>query len=311
MSAPNRRTLLKGLALAGGTAALKAAPAAAIERRSAPPAALGMLYDTTRCIGCKACVFACQQANDLEPERDAAGLHLAPADLSGRTKNVIKLVETDEGRRSFVKAQCMHCVDPACAAACMLAALQKDPTTGIVSWDAALCVGCRYCMMACPFNVPKFEFDQALPKVVKCELCRHRVGNATLDRVEGGLSQYPKGHGPACCEVCPREAVVYGRRDELLAEAHRRIAEAPAGTYFEDRVYGESEAGGTQVLYLSHLPFAEIGLPDYPDRPTRADAYGVQEAIYKGFIAPVALYGVLAAVMLRNRRRGAGEEERS
>jgi Fe-S-cluster-containing dehydrogenase component len=309
MSSTDRRTLLKGLALAGGATAAGVAPAAAYEKKVAPPAAMGMLYDTTLCIGCKACVFACQQANDLEPETDAGGLHLAPTDLSGRTKNVIKLYD-DGARRSYVKAQCMHCVDPACAAACMLAALEKDPTTGVVGWNSALCVGCRYCQMSCPFNVPKFEFDKALPKLVKCELCRHRVQGAALEKGADGFTRYPRGHGPACCESCPRGAVVYGTREELLAEARRRIAENP-GRYFEDRVYGESEAGGTQVLYLSHLPFSKIGLPDYPGRSVPTVAYTVQESIYKGFIAPVALYGVLAAVMLRNRRKQGAEEERS
>jgi Fe-S-cluster-containing dehydrogenase component len=303
----DRRTLLKGLALAGGAAATGAAPAAAAREPRLPlPAAMGMLYDTTLCIGCKACVFACQQANDLEPD-SPDGLHLAPLDLNGRTKNVIKLYRDGE-RRSFVKAQCMHCVDPACCAACMLGSLHKDEVTGVVGYDPQYCVGCRYCTMACPFNVPRFEFDKAAPKVVKCELCRHRVQGAALERGEDGLSHFPAGHGPACCEVCPRAAVVYGTRDELLAEAKRRIAEHP-GRYFEDRVYGEKEGGGTQVLYLSHLPFGQIGLPDLTAQPVPHVAETVQSGLYRGFVAPVALYGVLAAVMLRNRRKNPAEFE--
>ncbi|GMU66421.1 MAG: formate dehydrogenase subunit beta [Acidobacteriota bacterium] len=309
MSATDRRTLLKSLALAGGATAAGVAPARAYEKKNPPAAAMGMLYDTTRCIGCKACVFACQQANDLAPTTDADGLHLAPTDLDGNTKNVIKLWR-DGDRRSFVKAQCMHCVDPACASACMLGALHKDPATGVVSWNPDYCVGCRYCQMACPFNVPKFEFGKAIPKLVKCELCRHRIGGAAATEGSDGFTRYPAGHGPACCEVCPRSAVIYGRRDELLEEAKRRIAEAP-GRYFEDRVYGETEAGGTQVLYLAHVPFDKLGLPAYAADSVPTVAYTVQESIYKGFIAPVALYGVLAAVILRNRKReSAGEEAR-
>ena len=301
MTVTNRRSLLKGLALAGGAVATGARPAKAYERKSPSPGALGMLYDTTLCIGCKACVFACQQANNLEPQRDADGLHLAPVDLDGRTKNVIKLYK-EEGRRSYMKSQCMHCVDPACASACMLGALEKDPVTGVVGWNGALCVGCRYCQMACPFDVAKFEFDKALPKVVKCELCRHRVQGAKLEKGADGFTRYPAGHGPACCEVCPRSAVISGQRDELLKEARRRIAASP-GKYYQDRVYGETEAGGTQVLYLAHVPFDKVGLPDYPDSAIPSAAYTIQESIYKGFIAPVALYGVLAAVMLRNRKK--------
>ncbi len=308
MRATDRRTLLKGLALAGGAAVTGSTPAAAREPKPVPPAALGMLYDTTRCIGCKACVFACQQANDLEPKLSPDGLHLAPVDLDGRTKNVIKLYQ-EEGRRSYMKAQCMHCVDPACASACMLHSLHKDEVTGIVGYDPQYCVGCRYCQIACPFNVPKFEFDKAAPKIVKCELCRHRVQGAALETGPDGFSRYPDGHGPACCEVCPREAVVYGQREELLAEAKRRIAASP-GKYFEERVYGEYEAGGTQVLYLSHVPFEKLGLPSLREQGVPQVAYTVQEGIYKGFIAPVALYGVLAAVMIRNRRSGGQEEEK-
>lgn len=297
----NRRSLLKGLALAGGAVATGAAPAAAYEKKEVPEAAMGMLYDSTRCIGCKACVFACQQANDLEPQRDAEGLHLAPASLDGRTKNVIKLYKEGD-RRSYMKSQCMHCADPACAAACMLGALEKDPETGVVGWNGALCVGCRYCQMSCPFDIAKFEFDKPAPKLVKCELCRHRVEGAELETGADGFTRYPKGHGPACCEVCPRAAVIYGRRDELLAEAKRRIAESP-GKYYQDRVYGETEAGGTQVLYLSHLAFDKVGLPAYSNAAVPTTAYTVQESIYKGFVAPVALYGVLAAVLFRNRKK--------
>ncbi len=303
--APDRRRLLKTMLLAGGAACAGAVPAEARAKKTPPSEAMGMLYDTTRCIGCKACVFACQEANGLEPDTSLDGIHLAPLDLNGRTKNVIKLYH--EGpRRSFVKSQCMHCVDPACVSACMLGSLHKDETTGVVAYDPQYCVGCRYCQMACPFNVPKFEFDKAAPKIVKCELCVHRVAGAKLEKRDG-FTRYPDGHGPACCEVCPRSAVIYGRRDELLDEAKRRIAENP-GKYHQDRVYGETEAGGTQVLYLAHVPYDKLGLPSYPDQGVPHVAYTVQEAIYKGFVAPVALYGVLAAVMLRNRRAAPRDE---
>ncbi|MGE0453633.1 MAG: hydrogenase 2 operon protein HybA [Vicinamibacteria bacterium] len=294
----SRRTALRALAGSGGVAAASAVGAR--ETQQAPPEALGMLYDTTRCIGCKACVVACREANGLEPDTSRDGLHQAPLDLNGRTKNVIKLYK--EGSRiSYVKAQCMHCVDPACSAACMLGSLHKDEKTGIVGYDPTYCVGCRYCQMACPFGVPKFEFAKAAPKIVKCELCRHRVAAGASLSDAAGFSRYPAGMGPACCEVCPREAVIYGKRTELLTEAKRRIAESP-GRYFEDRVYGETEAGGTQVLYLSHVPFEKLGLPSLGARGVPQVAYSVQEGIYKGFIAPIALYGALAAVMLRNRQ---------
>jgi Fe-S-cluster-containing dehydrogenase component len=307
MSATDRRTLLKGMALAGGAAAAGAVPAAAYERKQASPGALSLLYDTTLCVGCQACVFACNRSNELEGDLGTGGLHLAPTDLSGQTKNVIKVYQEGD-RRSYVKSQCMQCLDPACAAACMLGALEKDPVTGVVGWDGSLCVGCRYCQMACPFNVAKFQFDKAAPKIVKCEYCRHRVQGAQLETGPDGISRYPKGHGPACAETCPRGAVIYGKRDELLGLAKQRIADAP-GKYYQDRVYGERDAGGTQSLYLSHVPFAKLGLPELGDESVPAQAIDLQHTLYKGFIGPVALYAILAGVMLRNRRKEAAEEE--
>jgi Fe-S-cluster-containing dehydrogenase component len=188
----------------------------------------------------------------------------------------------------------------------MLHSLHKNETTGIVEYDPQYCVGCRYCQMACPFNVAKFEFDKAVPKIVKCELCRHRVGDARL-LDEGGFSRYSRGHGPACCEVCPRGAVIYGKRSELLAEAKRRLETNP-GAYVP-HVYGETEVGGTQVLYLSHVPFEKLGLPAYGPQGVPHTAYAIQEGLYKGFAAPVALYVALGAVLWRNRKKIEGGEE--
>jgi Fe-S-cluster-containing dehydrogenase component len=300
----NRRALLKTLAATGVAAATGAAPALASTRRKAPPDALGMLYDTTRCIGCKACVVACREANGLTADTDyfEGRLYQAPIDLNGQTKNVIKLYK-DGPRRSYVKAQCMHCVDPACTNACMLGALKKKEH-GIVAYDPNLCVGCRYCQTACPFNVPKFEWKSAAPKIVKCELCRHRAVGASLSKVDG-FTRYAKGNGPACCEVCPRDAVIYGTRDELLAEARRRMKEHP--DRYVPKVYGESDAGGTQVLYLSHVPFDKIGLPTLSDRSVPDPQRTIQHGLYQGFIAPIALYGVLGAVLWRNRRKSEKE----
>jgi Fe-S-cluster-containing dehydrogenase component len=287
-----RRRALRVLAGTGvATAAASAPVRAARLPRQVPPDAVGMLYDTTKCIGCKACVVACREANGLEPDTSLDGLHQAPLDLNSRTKNVIKLYKEGD-RVSFVKAQCMHCVDPACASACMLHSLKKDETTGIVGYDPQYCVGCRYCQMACPFNVPKFEFAKTVPKIVKCELCRHLLAQGKI---------------PACCDVCPRQAVIYGKRAELLAEAKRRIAAQP-GRYVP-RVYGETEAGGTQVLYLSHVPFEKLGLPAYGPEGVPQTAYTIQEGLYRGFAAPVVLYAALGAVLWRNRTRTEKPEE--
>jgi formate dehydrogenase beta subunit len=291
----SRRSALKLIAATTSMSAAQAispAPADAAPL-PVPPDAIGMLYDATKCIGCKACVAACTDANSLEPDTAASdGLWQAPVDLNGNTKTLIKYYE-EGSERSFVKQQCMHCIDPACAAACMLGALKKREW-GAVTYNVDTCIGCRYCQMACPFGVPKFEWTKALtPKIVKCEFCMHRL---------------VEGKEPACTETCPREAVIFGKRADLLREAHRRIAENP--DFYINKVYGETEAGGTQVLYLSHVPFEKLGLPTFvDDTSVPHTARRIQHGVYKGFIAPVALYGVLAAVMVRNRKKDATSSE--
>lgn len=305
----NRRLLFQSVA-AAGAAAVAAKPLVAGARPVAPSDALGLLYDTTRCIGCKACMMACRESNQLPPETSNApgGLWDMPMDLSGQTKTVIKLYRSSDGReRSYVKRQCMHCIEAACTNACMLGALKKREH-GIVSYDPTLCIGCRYCQMACPFNVPKFEWAKRAPKIVKCELCSHRSKGASLAATDG-FSRYPRGKGPACAEVCPREAVIYGKREELLAEARRRLAAHP--DRYVPKIYGETEAGGTQCLYLSHVPFENLGLPNLSERPVPAIQEALQHGIYQGFVTPIVLYGFLGAVILRNRRKAEAEERQA
>jgi Fe-S-cluster-containing dehydrogenase component len=289
-----RRTFLKMGAVAAGSAAAAAAkPAMGSTAAELPDDARGMLYDTTLCIGCKACVTACRQSNNLAPDTEnspvAEGLFDAPIALSGKTKNIIKLY-SEPPYRSYMKQQCMHCVDPACVGACMIGAFAKREY-GVVTWNGDLCIGCRYCQVACPYGIPKFEWDKANPTIVKCELCRDREG---------------KEFEPACCDVCPRGAVIAGNTKDLLDEAHRRI-EANPGKYYEDRVYGEVEGGGTQVLYLSHVPFEKIGLPTLGERAVPELPRSLQHGIYQGFITPAILYAALGVTIWRNRRSGGGE----
>ena len=285
-----RREFLKGL-LGTGAVATATTAEASVQRHREPAAdAIGMLYDATLCIGCKACVVACREVNHLEPE---GTLHDRQTELNCNTKNVIKLYkdEADPSVFSFMKQQCMHCIDPGCVSACMIGAMHKEKG-GLVAWDGDLCVGCRYCQVACPFQVPKFEWFQASPKIVKCELCKERLAD---------------GKQPGCTEVCPRKAVIFGKLDELKTEAHRRIAEQP--NLYQPKVYGEEEAGGTQVLYLSHVPFEKLGLPtlDGTSIPYRSES--VQHGVYQGMVTPVVLYAGLAAVVAKNWRKGEGEGE--
>jgi Fe-S-cluster-containing dehydrogenase component len=293
----SRRALL-GVLVKGGlpvvaTAATGGAAAAFAEDTLPLPApdAVAMLYDTTVCTGCKACVSACAEANGLLPDTRLTGLYQAPLTLNEFTKNIIKLCDPVTGPQSFVKQQCMHCLDPACVSACPFGALFKRTTDGVVAWEPTKCIGCRYCEVACPYHVPKFEWNSQNPEIVKCEFCRHRLA---------------VGEEPACTAVCPTKAVIFGPRSVLLDQARARVTAAP-GKYFENRVYGEHEAGGTQVLYLSHVPFEAIGLPTLSpdDRPGRYMHW--RHMVYKFFAAPVVLYGIAVQLMRRNFKDHARE----
>jgi hypothetical protein len=125
-------------------------------------------------------------------------------------------------------------------------------------------------------------------------LCNHRLA---------------KGQEPACTEVCPRHAVIFGKRADLLKEAKRRLAESP--DKYVPKIYGETDGGGTQVLYLSHVPFEKLGFPALGDEPAPALARSIQHGVYKGFVAPLALYGVLGMIAFRNRQHEAagGDEQ--
>jgi Fe-S-cluster-containing dehydrogenase component len=272
-----------------GLAAAPAAEASFVHSRPSNPEELvSMLYDTTLCTGCMACVSACSQANGLIPDTQLSeGLWQMPMDLNSHTKNIIKLYsDPDNARYSFVKRQCMHCLDPACVSGCPFGALQKSQW-GAVTWDGSRCIGCRYCEIACPFQVPKFEWDKWNPRIVKCEFCYHLL---TKDSPQ-----------PACTRSCPTGAVIFGTRDKLLTEAKDRLAKNPA-KYAEKRVYGEFEAGGTQVLYLSHVPFDKLGLPVLSKDSIAHFATKVHNVLYKFFWGPVVAFAFVARAVHRNWR---------
>jgi len=288
-----RRSALKILGAAGAAAAVPGEADARVEFRKANAEDYGLLVDAVRCVGCRACVTKCKEANgkgqDVRVVQGAA--YDAPIDLNATTLTVIKAFATEKDT-GFVKAQCMHCVHPACASVCMMQALHKGEH-GVVEYDVTRCIGCRNCQIACPFNVPKFEWASATPKIVKCELCRHR---------------YKDGKGPACAEVCPRDAVTFGKRGALLEEAKRRIAARPGA--YQARVYGETDGGGTNVLYLSPVGFDAIGLPDLGTEPAPSLSETVQGTLYQGFVAPVVLLGALSVVTWKNSRQAKKEEGR-
>ena len=209
-----------------------------------------ILIDITRCNGCEACVLACKQEKGLGPDRLRHGQQTVDGLSSTRFSTILRR----PGDR-FVRQQCRHCLDPACVSACLVGAMRKTPE-GPVVYDSDLCIGCRYCLMACPFGIPRYEWDAAAPFVRKCDLCHPRL---------------MQGKGPACVDACPREALLFGSRKDLLAEAHRRIEENPGG--YLPRVEGEKEVGGTSVLYVGDVSLAflgwggdpgEVPLPDLP-----------------------------------------------
>jgi formate dehydrogenase beta subunit len=243
----NRRQFIKLAGLGIGGALLSPAGAGASESVDAENS-VAMLYDTTLCIGCRACQNACREWNNTTVERDPSGLYDAPKELSADTWTLIQLYEGDNDR-SFVKHQCMHCLHPACVSACLVRALQKTPE-GPVTYDPSRCVGCRYCMVACPFDVPRFEWDQAIPVIAKCTFCVDRLA---------------VGDGPSCAEACPTGALIWGRRGDLLAEAQSRLSSKP-GEYV-DHIFGQDDGGGTSVLYLSHVPFDKLGFPELGSEP--------------------------------------------
>jgi len=205
----------------------------------------GVLIDLTRCIGCRGCQIACKEWNERKATHTVMdGDYTNPKALSSNCYTRIRFHEQEKSGApvwSFVKNQCLHCKEPACASACPVGALKKTPD-GPVTYTFDRCFGCRYCMVACPFEIPKYEWESVVPWVQKCSFCSERI---------------KAGEKPACVKVCPTGTMFYGGRDEVLDEARKRISGAP-GKYV-NHIYGEKEAGGTSWLYISDVPFGEIG----------------------------------------------------
>jgi Fe-S-cluster-containing dehydrogenase component len=202
----------------------------------------GVLVDTTLCVGCRACEAACSESNKLPPPPESDKVFEQRRDTSQTAFTVVNRTEKAPGIERYAKKQCMHCVAPACASACPVRAMDKLPS-GPVVYDASRCMGCRYCMLACPFDIPKYEYESAAPRVRKCTFCAERQA---------------KGLKPACTEVCPSGALTFGKRSELLEVAKARIYQNP-GRY-DHHVYGEHEAGGTSWMYVSDVPFEKLAL---------------------------------------------------
>jgi Fe-S-cluster-containing dehydrogenase component len=245
----SRRKFLGWLGAAGIGATLgKPANAASNKNFTGYPESRGVLFDNTRCIGCRKCEEGCNRVNQL-PEPQKPFDDLSVLDNDRRTTAKTYTVVNRYGKTAnpdgpvYRKIQCNHCLEPACASACFVRAFTKTES-GAVTYDESVCVGCRYCMIACPFEIPTYEYDSAFtPRVMKCTMCHPRISKGLL---------------PGCVEACPTEALTYGKREDLLRIGRERIRKFPER--YVSHIYGENEMGGTSWLYLSAVPFKDIGM---------------------------------------------------
>jgi formate dehydrogenase iron-sulfur subunit len=294
-----RRALLKlGLAATSGAADALAADESQTPKEKSPssPDYVGVLVDTTLCIGCRKCEEACNRRNHLPrtaesfSDRDVLRTFRRPTEIAFTVVNRFPGSPSPDQAglpQTYCKIQCMHCLYPSCVSACIVGALTKSPD-GAVVYNPTICIGCRYCQIACPFEIPAYEFHEPLkPRVRKCEFC--------ADRAKG------TGANPACAASCPTEALVFGRRADLVAMAKDRLKKRP--DRYLDHIYGDAEVGGTSWLYLTGRPIQEIGLLKLPDSPPPQLTEAIQHGIFKYGAIPVAFYGLLAGIMWYKSRR--------
>lgn len=288
----SRRSFLKytmalGAGLSGLSGEAQAGPTNILS-----PDRMGVLVDTTVCIGCRNCEWACKTAHGLPtPPRESYEDKSVFDRMRRPDDKALTVVNRydnpkDPGSPYTVKVQCMHCDHPACVSVCIVGAFSKQEN-GSVVWDTNKCIGCRYCMVACPFQVPAFEFGKALePRIMKCDFC--------FERREGGKL-------PACVETCPVEALTYGPREDLVRVARDRVKRDPQR--YVDRVYGEYEVGGTAWMYLAGRDFADLQFPKLGKNPAPGISESIQHGVFAYFVPPVSLYGLLGVVMWISKDR--------
>lgn len=282
----SRRHFLKQCACLGAGVAAGAATTAQAQPRDADPA--GVLVDTTLCVGCRKCEAACNRVNTDLPRQSPAAFEDRSVFARRRRMDAGALTvvnqypnPSDPAKPIFAKFQCMHCLQPGCVSACIVGALSKQPD-GAVTYDAGKCIGCRYCMVACPFQVPAYEYHNALtPKVRKCAFCFEQ--------------RLARGEAPACVQACPMQVMTFGRRNELIRAGEAKTRGQP--DRYVHRVYGKDEVGGTAWLVLSGVPFDKIDLPALGYHPVPGFTEPVQHLLFKWFLPPLALYAALGVIM--------------
>jgi len=282
----NRRDFMKTMGFAGVTLAFGKSHGSEIKQEDNGEL-YGMLYDSTMCMGCQTCEFSCAEEHELDEPTDEPEAGVVRK-TGTESRTVVNLYKTSKGEK-YVKRQCMHCNIPACDTACLTQAMHKTKQ-GPVIWREGKCMGCRYCMVSCPFDAPKFEYHSTNPEIVKCTMCAERM---------------EKGKVPACAENCPTGAIQFGKRKELIKEAHKRMHEYP--DYYHHYIYGEHEAGGTGWLYLAAVPMNELGM----NTDMQKKSY---PSLTKGFIGSIApvdilLPGVLLGIHAATKSPKNQEEE--
>jgi len=287
-SGMNRRAFLGTVATIGGAAVVGSGTLAhASDDFPGYPDSYGLLTDLTLCVGCRSCEAACNKENGLpEPEKpfDDVSVFDKVRRPDAHAYTVVNRYENprDKSMPIYRKVQCNHCKEPACASACPIHAYNKTPE-GAVMYNQDLCFGCRYCMVACPFYVPAYDYESALePKIVKCTMCHEtRVKNGKIT---------------ACAEACPAGAITFGKREELIKIARKRIEKSP--DKYVDHIYGEHEAGGTNWIYLSGVPFEQVGFPaNVPNKPPIELTKGFLSSVPLVFTIWPALFGMCYAAV--------------
>jgi formate dehydrogenase iron-sulfur subunit len=294
-----RRNFLKKVALtATGAAALSMTTSEAKAENVLSDNRDGVLVDTTVCVGCRNCEFACKKAHEL-PTLEIDSYSDRSVFLDFRRPDAGSLTVVNEFINEKnpllpidVKFQCMHCDKPACASACIVGALSKKED-GSVVWDSSKCIGCRYCMVACPFQIPSFDYLTPIePNIRKCDFCHERKKDGKL---------------PACVEICPVEALIFGSRTEIIRIAKEKLKRYP-DRYF-DHIYGENEVNGTSWVYLANKSFYDIGFPKLSYKHAPGVSEAIQHGIFAYFVPPVLFYSILGTLMWINKRKVEIDEE--
>jgi formate dehydrogenase iron-sulfur subunit len=253
----------------------------------------GFLIDSTKCVGCRACQVSCKQWNNLPAEKTVffgGEGYQNPKNLSENTFTLVRYHEVVDERGEikdwvFWKDQCQHCNSPSCASACLVGAIHKTKS-GPVLWDESKCIGCRYCMLACPYNIPKFQWNEVMADIRKCSFCS--------DRIEVGLE-------PSCAKACPTGAILFGYRDELIEIAEKRLHDEPDRYY--QHIYGIEEVGGTNVLNIASVPLEKLGYPaNLPLKPLPGYTAPAMHAVSPVVVGLGLLLGATAFISNRKKK---------